>query len=150
MTVSFESDLRSAVGTVLGVSPWVEVTVDRVDEFANSTGDHHWIHVDPERAATGPYGAPVAHGFWTLALVAEFSRTMFDFAQTKAIVNYGLDRVRFIGPVYVGDSVRATGTLTSLTEHAQGVDLHVNYSIVSSSDTTRPVCVADHITRLYL
>src|SRR5438046_8776991 len=100
-------EVRKAVGNHLGYSDWVEITQERVNLFADATGDHQWIHVDPERAKAGPFGAPIAHGYLTLSLIPALGGGGIPIEGAKMGVNYGLDRVRFISPVPAGSKVRA-------------------------------------------
>jgi acyl dehydratase len=106
-------DLLPLIGTELGVSTWFDVTQERVDAFAEATGDHQWIHVDPVRAGTGPYGGPVAHGMFVIALVPPMIAEVVDVAGAGLVLNKGLGRIRFNAPVRVGDRVRGRVTLTS-------------------------------------
>ena len=101
------ADLSTLVGQPLGTSDWLQVDQSRIDQFAQATGDHQWIHVDPQRAAEGPFGATVAHGFLTLSLVPLLSEQAFAIDDVRMGINYGLNRVRFITPVKVGSRVRA-------------------------------------------
>src|ERR1700734_3560210 len=107
-------EFAKAAGPELGASDWLTVDQERIDEFAEATGDHQWIHVDPERAAAGPFGTTVAHGFLTLSLVPYFSTQLRSVEGVRMGINYGLDRVRFPTPVPVGSRLRARATLISL------------------------------------
>lgn len=138
--------LRAAVGTLLGTSDWITVDQPMIDRFAEATGDHQWIHVDPERAAAGPFGATIAHGFLTLALVAPISQQLTSVAGARMAVNYGLDRVRFISPVRVGSRVRGTVELTAVTDIPDGVQATRTITI-TAADASRPACVAEHLVR---
>ncbi|MEV0358284.1 MaoC family dehydratase [Nocardia sp. NPDC050697] len=138
--------LRAAVGTELGSSDWIEIDQARIDRFAEATGDHQWIHVDAERAAAGPYGRTIAHGFLTLALLAPISQQVMGVRSARMAINYGLDRVRFISPVTVGSRVRGTVALTAVTEVAGGVQAARTVTI-SAEGAEKPACVAQHLVR---
>lgn len=142
-------ELRSLVGQELGTSDWFEVTQERVNLFAQATGDHQWIHTDPERAKTeSPFGTTVAHGFFSLSLCTTLMQQAFRIEGPKMIVNYGLNRVRFPSPVKVGSRVNM------VTELLEVKDLH-GVAQVTCKQTfkvegeTKPVCVAETIVRLY-
>lgn len=115
------SDLSSLLGKDLGYTDWFEVTQERIDTFADATGDHQWIHTDPARAADGPFGATIAHGFLTLSLFIPLWVELLDVQGVETKVNYGLDKVRFVSPVPAGSRIRLTATITELTEIAGGV-----------------------------
>jgi acyl dehydratase len=141
-------DLAAAVGQELGTSGWITIDQDRIDRFADATGDHQWIHVDPERAESGPYGRTIAHGFLTLALVAPIGQQVMSVTGARVTVNYGLGRVRFISPVPVGARVRGTVTLTDVTPIDGGVQATRGVTIeIEGSD--RPACVAESLVRYY-
>jgi acyl dehydratase len=142
------ADFTAAVGTELGSSEWHTVDQERVNLFAEATGDHQWIHVDPERAATGPFGTTIAHGYLTLSLIPVLAQECYRVDGIRMAVNYGSDKVRFPSPVPVGSAVRATAELLSATEVAGGIQAVVRYT-VSGKDGRKPHCVADVITRLY-
>jgi acyl dehydratase len=110
--------LRDLVGQEIGVSPWVTVEQDRIDKFADATGDHQWIHVDPERAARGPFGSTIAHGFLTLSLIPALAWEVYTIEGARLSVNYGLNKLRFITPVKVGSRVRARLVLSGVDEVA--------------------------------
>ncbi|MFC4615247.1 MaoC family dehydratase [Cellulomonas algicola] len=140
ITVDSPADLASVVGTT-ATGPWRTVDQRRIDLFADATDDHQWIHVDPRRAADGPFGATVAHGFLTLALLPALTEGLLDVGGTSAVVNYGLDRVRFLTPVTAGSSVRATTTIRSAEVTPQGV--RVGSEVVVEVDgADRPALVA--------
>ena len=107
------AEMANHVGEELGVSDWMVVTQEMIDKFADATGDHQWIHVDPERAAKGPFGATIAHGFLTLSLLPKLSGDAVKILDQKMGVNYGLNRVRFTAPVRAGSRVRARTTLAA-------------------------------------
>lgn len=146
-TVAY-SDLAGAVGTDLGYSEWLEITQDRIDTFADAVDDHQWIHVDPERAAGGPFGAPIAHGFLSLSLATKFWSELFEPEGVTTRVNYGLDKVRFVSPVAVGSRVRMTAVIAEVTEVKGGYQLAVDQTIEIEGGT-KPAVVARGIYRFY-
>jgi acyl dehydratase len=140
--------LEARVGEELGVSPWVEVTQERIDLFARAIEDFQWIHVDRERAATSPYGGTIAHGFLTLSLLSRLSEMTFSFSDRKMGVNYGLNRVRFTAPVPSGARVRARFTLAKYEKLAGGVQ--VTWSVTMEREgSDKPVLVAEWLGRHY-
>jgi acyl dehydratase len=141
-------DVRAAEGRNLGSSPWVEITQERITQFADATGDHQWIHVDVERAAAGPFGAPIAHGYLTLSLSNFFLPQIVDVRGFSMGVNYGVDKVRFPAPVYVGNSVRATAVLTSVTDVPGGLQTIMTVTI-EIDGSPKPACVIDAISRWF-
>jgi acyl dehydratase len=141
-------DLRPLVGKNLGSSPWIEVDQRRIDTFADATDDHQWIHVDPERAAAGPFGTTIAHGFLTLSLIIPMWTEVLDVRQVSSKVNYGLGKVRFPAPVAVGSKVRATATLAELEDIKGGVQLTIDV-VVEREGGDKPVCVAQPLFRFY-
>jgi acyl dehydratase len=141
--------LRSLVGVVPRVSDWVEIDQTSVDRFAGATGDHQWIHVDPERAKReSPFGGPIAHGFLTLSLIPALLEKTIALRQRMG-VNYGLNRVRFTSPVRVGSRVRATFAVTSVTDVEEGGVQVVWTVTLELQGSERPACVAEFITRHY-
>jgi acyl dehydratase len=142
-------DLRTAVGTDLGSSDWVDIDQQRIDLFADATGDHQWIHVDPERAAAGPFGTTIAHGFLTLSLLPHLEEGLLDVAGTTMGVNYGLNKVRFPAPVPVGSRVRAHVRLLSVDDVPSGVQV-VKQVTIEREGSDKPVCVAESVSRVYL
>lgn len=148
-TVLAEVDeLPGWVGRVVGTSAWREVTQADVDAFAETTGDRQWIHVDPERAAAGPFGATIAHGFLTLSFCAPMIDEAFDVTGAGMKVNYGLDRVRFPAPVRAGSSVRGAVELTSTSAVDGGIQAALRVT-VEVSGQSKPGCVADVLIRYY-
>lgn len=137
-------EVAAAVGTHLGYSDWIEVTQARIDAFADTTGDHQWIHVDPERAAAGPYGGTIAHGFLTLSLVSALGATIFDIDGVRMKINYGMNKVRFPAPVPVGSKIRCGARLESLERTAKGANLITTYTI-EIDGAQRPALVAETI-----
>lgn len=142
-------ELTEAVGTELGVSEWLTVAQDRIDTFAEATGDHQWIHVDPERAAKGPFGRTIAHGYLTLSLLPVLVQNIYSVEGVRMAVNYGLNKVRFVTPVKVGSAVRAVLTLDSVTEVEGGLQL-VATAVVQIEGLEKPAAVAETLTRLIL
>lgn len=145
------ADLEAAVGTETGPTEWFTIDQDRIDAFADATEDHQWIHVDPDRAASGPFGATVAHGFLTLSLVPYFGSQLRRAEGVRMGINYGLDRVRFPAPVPAGSRVRARSTLISCDRVDGAVDAAqlVNRVTIEVEGSSKPGCVADVVTRLY-
>jgi acyl dehydratase len=142
-------DVRSALGRHLGYSDWVSITQDRIDTFADATGDHQWIHVDPERAGAGPYGAPVAHGYLTLALTNMLLPQVVAVHGVSAGINYGVDRVRFPAPVRVGERVRAGVELTDVVDVPGGIQTTMRIT-VEIEHGEKPACVVDALSRWML
>jgi acyl dehydratase len=142
-------ELRAAVGSRLGVSDWMTVDQGRIDLFADATDDHQWIHVDEERAAAGPFGGTIAHGFLTLSLLPVLVGQVFTVEGTKMGVNYGLNRVRFTAPVPVGSKVRAAVELTDVSDVSGGVQLTTTVT-VEIEGSERPALVAQWLTRRYV
>ena len=142
-------DLQALVGQEIGVSEWITVSQQRIHQFAEATGDHQWIHVDPERAAQGPFGGPIAHGFLTLSLLPVMFETGFTVDDVRMGVNYGLNRVRFPAPVPAGSRLRGHFKLLSYDESAGGAQLTVEVTMeLEGSD--KPVCVAESVSRRYV
>ncbi|HWS34332.1 MAG TPA: MaoC family dehydratase [Actinoplanes sp.] len=141
--------LRSLAGTDLGPSAWLEITQDRIDTFADATGDHQWIHVDVERAAQGPFGAPIAHGHLTLSLVIPLFTQVLHVEGISMGVNYGLDRVRFPAPVRAGDRIRLTATVVSVDDVPDGGLQGVFDFTVEIENAPKPACVARPVYRYY-
>jgi acyl dehydratase len=141
--------LQPLIGTEIGVSDWLVVDQDRIDAFADATDDHQWIHVDPERAAEGPFGTTIAHGFLTLSLtVALTSGIELDMGNPSMGINYGLDRVRFTGPVPSGSRIRARVVLDSVSEQGGGIQVKRAVTI-EREDDERPAMVAETLSRYY-
>ena len=147
--MSYEA-LKALEGTEVGVSDWFEVDQHRIDAFADATLDHQWIHVDPEKAAAGPFGTTIAHGFLTLSLLVHLQEgTELPVEGVRMGINYGLDKVRFITPVPVGGRIRARRTVSEVTEAADG-SIQVKSTVtVELEGAERPACVAEPIARLY-
>ncbi|MCY1286138.1 putative enoyl-CoA hydratase 1 [compost metagenome] len=143
------AELKGLVGEVVGVSDWVSIDQNRIDTFAEATGDHQWIHVDPERAAKGPFGKPIAHGFLTLSLLPTFMTNAFELRDVKMGVNYGLNKVRFVQPVPVDSRLRAHFRVQSW-EPLEGNGAQITYEMtVEIEGAAKPACVAETILRVF-
>ncbi|MFJ6135029.1 MaoC family dehydratase [Kitasatospora sp. NPDC092286] len=142
------AELTAAVGTELGTSQWHTVEQERIDLFAEATGDHQWIHVDPERAKESRFGSTIAHGYLTLSLVPMLAKECYSVGGVRMALNYGSEKVRFPAPLPVGTAVRATAELVSATEVPDGVRTVVRFTI-SSAESAKPHCVAEAITLFY-
>jgi acyl dehydratase len=148
MTTTFETldELRAAVGTHLGHTDWLEVDQERVNLFADATGDHQWIHVDVDRATAGPFGGPIAHGFLTLSLSNLFLPQLLAVPGASAGVNYGTGKVRFPSPVPVGSRIRAGAEIVAVDEINGGVQTTITITIeVEGND--KPACVIESLSR---
>ena len=139
--------LRALVGRELGTGDWETVDQARIDAFAELTGDHQWIHVDPVRALDGPYGTTIAHGYLTVSLIPLLLRSAYRVDGLSAAINYGSDRVRLPAPVPEGSRIRASATLEELRETPAGVQMRVA-ATVEREGGDRPVCVAQVLTLL--
>ena len=148
---SFEhlADLQARVGEEVGVSEWITVDQNRIKLFADATGDHQWIHLDAERAAKGPFGTTIAHGFLTLSLLPEMSASAFQVLDTRMGVNYGLDRVRFPAPVPSGSRLRGRFKLLKYEPLEGGAQLTVEVTM-ERDGSAKPVCVAESLARRYV
>lgn len=148
MSTVFETPLAllGAEGTDLGTTQWVEISQERIDRFAEATGDHQWIHVDPARAELGPFGSTVAHGYLTLALTNLFLPQLLEVRNTSMGVNYGLNRVRFPAPVRVGSRVRAQAVIGDVSEVTGGVQVLTTITI-EIDGSEKPGCVAESVSR---
>jgi acyl dehydratase len=142
------TDLQSLVGQEIGCSDWILVDQQRIDLFAQATGDHQWIHVDPERAAAGPFGTTIAHGFLTLSLLPEMFASGFTVHDVRMGVNYGLNRVRFTAPVPSGSRLRGHFKLLSYEALEGGAQLSVEVTM-EREGSPKPVCVAESLARRY-
>ncbi len=150
MTTQFDtpSALMGSEGQHLGYSDWLEIDQKRIDLFADATGDHQWIHVDPERAAEGPFGKTIAHGYLSLSLVNLFLPQIMKVDNVSMGVNYGCEKVRFPAPVPVGSRVRGGGEVISVEQVKGGVQIVVRITVeIDGGD--RPACVIDTISRFY-
>jgi len=141
-------ELKALVGQHLGYSDYVTITQERVNLFADATGDHQWIHVDPERAKAGPFGGPIAHGYLTLSLIPVLLAQVIHVGGVSMGVNYGANKVRFPAPVPVGSEVRAGATLSSVEEIAGGAQIEMEVAI-EVRDAAKPSCVAQTVFRYY-
>ena len=143
------SELPPLVGQEVAVTDWLTITQDQVNQFADATHDHQWIHVDPERAQAGPFGAPIAHGFLTLSLLSKFFAMAVTLRDVRMGVNYGLNKVRFMAPVPVGSRLRAHLHLHSATPiEGNGLQLQWNVT-VEREGSDKPVCAAESLVRIY-
>ena len=148
LTIDGIDDLKAKVGEELGISDWYEVTQERVDAFADATGDHQWIHVDPERAKDTPFGGTIAHGLFTLSLGPQFGEGLFTISGLAFALNYGYGKVRFPAPVAVGSKLRMRAALTAVDDVAGGVQFTVTQTFEVQGGE-KPVCVAESIARAY-
>ena len=142
------TDLESLVGQELGVSEWIVIDQERINLFAQASGDHQWIHLDAERAAKGPFGTTIAHGFLTLSLLPEMTANAFKVLDTKMGVNYGLNKVRFPAPVPVDSRVRGRFKLLSYEPLEGGAQLTIE-ATMERENGIKPVCVAESLSRRY-
>ena len=148
-TTTTMAELPGLVGTELGTSEWYEVTQEHVNLFADATGDHQWIHVDPERATKeSPFGGPIAHGYLTLSLLVPLFGGVLRVTETVMGVNYGLNKLRFPSPVPVGSKVRLTATLTNIEDIAGGKQLTFS-CVIEREGGDKPVCIAEPVYRYY-
>ncbi|TVX96006.1 MaoC family dehydratase [Mycolicibacterium porcinum] len=145
----FESlgGLADTKGEPLGTSEWMLLTQNEIDRFAEATGDSQWIHVDPVRAATGPFGTTIAHGFLTLALLPQIWHQIYEVRGVRFAVNYGLNRVRFPAPVPVDSRVRGTSTVTDVIEVARNTTAVTLSTTIEAMGSAKPVCIAESIVR---
>ena len=143
------ADMAALVGQDIGASNWVQIDQDRINQFAQATGDHQWIHLDPVRAAAGPFGAPIAHGFLTLSLLPMLFESAFAVDDVRMGVNYGLNRVRFVSPVRVGSRLRGRFKLLSFEPLEGGAQLTVEATI-ELEGSAKPACVAETVSRRYI
>lgn len=141
-------DLLTMVGTVLGPTGWVRVEQDRVDGFADVTGDHQWIHVDVERAKSGPFGGTIAHGYLTMSMINLFLPDLIEVRGFAHAVNVGLDKLRFLAPVVVGSQIRAKGEIVSV-EEIKGAIQQVVRVTIEIEGSEKPALIADTISRYF-
>ena len=142
------TELAACAGQEIVVTDWFTVTQRHIDQFADATGDHQWIHVDPERAKTGPFGATIAHGYLTLSLLAGLSTGSLKINGVRMGINYGLNKVRFMAPVPVGSRLRARMTLLEAAPIDGGLQLAWR-STIEREGSDKPVCVAEPLSRYY-
>jgi len=147
-TFSSPHELRTALNQELGPSEWLQISQDRIDRFAEATGDFQWIHVDPERAAEGPFGSTIAHGFFTLSLVPKLTSEYYTIEGSVMRVNYGLNRVRFVSPIPVGSRLRARSTIVEVADVSDAVQVTLRTTI-ELEGAERPACVVDGLTRVH-
>jgi acyl dehydratase len=148
-TIDGIDGLKAMVGQHLGHSEWLEITQERVNQFADATGDHQWIHVDPERAKDGPFGGPIAHGYLTLSLGPMFAPQVLSVTGISMGVNYGTEKVRFPSPVPVGSKLRLGLELLSVDDRPDGSVQVVMRSTFEVEGGTKPACVAETVTLYY-
>src|SRR5690349_25160152 len=139
--------VKAAVGEHLGYSDWLEITQERVNTFAEATGDHQWIHVDVERAKDGPFGGTIAHGYLTLSLIPQFSPELFRLETPGARLNYGVNKVRFPNPVRVGSRIRASAQIVEASDVPAGKQMVTRYTIEIEGES-KPACVAETVVLL--
>ena len=149
-TVASVDGLRDLVGKHLGYSEWREISQQRIATFADATDDHQWIHVDAERAAAGPFGGTIAHGYLTLSLLVPMWHEILQVQGLRLGINYGLNRVRFPSPVPAGSKIRAGATLVSVDDAGDGSVQAVVDFIVEREGGEKPACIAQGIYRLYV
>jgi len=147
-TITGIEALKKAEGETLGTSEWHEVTQKNIDAFADATGDHQWIHVDPERARDTPFGGTIAHGYYTLSLAPSLSEEIFQVEGVAFGVNYGLNKVRFPAPLPVGGKVRMTAKVAGVEDIQGGAQLTLELTF-EHEGTEKPVCVAESLARVY-
>jgi acyl dehydratase len=141
-------ELRSLIGEHLGYSDYVEITQEQVNQFADATGDHQWIHVDVERAKAGPFGGPIAHGYLTLSLGPKLAPEIYSVSGFTMGVNYGAEKIRFPAPVPVGSKLRLGATLLDVTDIAGGIQMKMGFTF-EVEGAPKPSCVAEVLFRLY-
>jgi acyl dehydratase len=149
MVITGADEAKAAVGKHLGYSDWVEITQERVNQFADATGDHQWIHVDIERANAGPFGGPIAHGYLTLAMASMFLPTIVRYEGWNMAVNYGVDKVRFPSPVKVGARIRAGAELVEVSDVAGGGIQTKTLITIEVEGQEKPCCVIESLARWY-
>jgi acyl dehydratase len=143
------AELAACTGQEVAVSDWITISQQQINLFAEATGDHQWIHVDVEKAAAGPFGAPIAHGFLTLSLLPRFFESSFEVTGSRMGVNYGLNKVRFTAPVPVGSRLRGRMKLLA-AEAIAGDGMQMSWEVtVEREGSAKPVCVAESLVRRY-
>jgi acyl dehydratase len=148
-TIARPKDLLTMIGEDLGSSPWLDVSQDRINLFADATDDHQWIHVDVERAKTGPFGGPIAHGYLTLSLLIPLWSQILVIEDIDMAVNYGLNKVRFPAPVPAGARVQVSATLADAEEVAGGGIQATIDTVMRAEGSDKPVCIAQMVHRYY-
>ena len=146
--VAQPNDLMTMTGTALGPTEWLQITQERIDQFAEATGDHQWIHVDPVKAAEGPFGATIAHGYLTLSLANCFLPELIEVQQVSMGVNYGTEKIRFPSPVTVDSKIRATGEIIQVEETNGGYKATIRVTITAEG-AERPACIVATISIFY-
>ncbi|MCX5440398.1 MULTISPECIES: MaoC family dehydratase [unclassified Streptomyces] len=149
ITVNGLAELKKLAGSDLGSSEWTDVTQERIDTFADATGDHQWIHTDPERAKEGPFGGPIAHGYLTLSLFIPMFTELLDVEGVTTKVNYGLNKVRFPAPVPAGSRIRLAARLAGVEDVPGGVQITVD-GTVEIEGAAKPACVLQSVSRFYV
>ncbi|MGA9595444.1 MAG: MaoC family dehydratase [Acidimicrobiia bacterium] len=145
-TAGSVAEVMGLVGEEIGVSEWLEITQDRINTFADATDDHQWIHCDPDRAAAGPFGSTIAHGYLTLSLVIPMLEQVLTIENKTTSINYGLDKVRFTSPVPVGSKIRLKASLLDAKEVPSGVQVTLD-CVIEIAGQERPACVATVVHR---
>lgn len=148
ITLNGIDDIKARIGQELGVSDWDDVTQEKIDAFADATGDHQWIHVDPERAAQTPFGGTIAHGYYTLSLAPQFSYGLYKVENVAFALNYGLNKVRFPAPLPVGSRVRMRAAIASVDDIPGGIQMATALTFEREGGE-KPVCVAETLVRIY-
>jgi acyl dehydratase len=146
ITVNGRDAIIALAGRDLGASSWVEVTQERVNLFADATGDHQWIHVDPVRSAEGPFSGPIAHGYLTLSLIVPMFTELLEFPGATMTVNYGLNKVRFPTPVPVGSRIRLAARVAAVSDIPGGAEIVLN-AVIERDGSIKPACVAELVYR---
>lgn len=146
-TFSGLDEFVAARGSQLGLTDWLEISQDRIDQFATATGDHQWIHIDPQRAATGPFGGTIAHGLLTLSLLPQFMQQLYRVDNIAMAINYGYNKVRFITPVRAGAKLRASAEISDIAELPGAVQATLT-AAVEIEDSEKPAAVAESIVRM--
>ena len=149
-TFTGTEDLLASVGEQLGPTDWIEIDQARIDQFADATRDHQWIHVDPEKAAQGPFGTTIAHGFLTLTMLPELLNSLYTVEGVKMAVNYGLNKVRMPAPVPVGSKVRGVAAVSEVTPLDGNAVQVVFATVIEIDGSSKPACVVESIARFYL
>ena len=143
------ADIAAQLGQEVAVSDWITITQEQVNQFAEATGDHQWIHVDVEKAKAGPFGAPIAHGFLTLSLLPKFFESSMHIVESRMGVNYGLNKVRFVSPVPVGSRLRARMKLLTC-DAIDNNGMQMSWEVtIEREGASKPVCIAESIARRY-
>ena len=143
-------EIKARIGQEIGKSEWIQIDQDRINQFAECTGDHQWIHVDEEKAAAGPFGTTIGHGFWTISMLPKMSEdTSLIPEGTMMAINYGLNKVRLLNPVTVGSKIRDTIVLGSVTEKSGGRILISTTNTIEIEGQEKPACVAEMLSMFF-